>query len=292
MFFASESDKTPVRQWATASVHQLEAEKAKHVSFDVNGTNLHFNAGSQSTAEAILTKLHASKAASAPSPPASPSITVPARIPSPEPVSAPALKQKKSVNFAQAPPEVITSRDSEEYDESGGEDFEAITGTVLYDFAAEGEDELAVAEGEVVTVVDQGNEDWWKVRNAQDIEGVVPALYVKVRLSFGPSISFSPESLQLSTEDELPDDSSAAQAAQAARAAAAREASARAEREENERRAAEERLMARERELAEDATRKRIADQQAAEAALAAREAKLKAQDEANKRASPPAMPK
>jgi hypothetical protein len=191
MFFASESDKTPVRQWPTASVHQSEAEKAKHISLDVNGANLHFNAGSQSAAEAILTKLRASKAASAHSPPRSPPVT---RSPSPEPTSAPVLKQKKSVNFAQEPPEVITSRESEEYDESGGEDSEGITGTVLYDFAAEGEDELAVAEGEIVTVVDQGNEDWWKIRNAQGIEGVVPALYVKVCLSFN---AVSSNSLQV-----------------------------------------------------------------------------------------------
>lgn len=182
MFFASESDKTPVRQWPTSSVHQLEAEKAKHISLDVDGANLHFNAGSQSAAEAIVAKLRASKAASAFSPPTSPPATALARSPSPEPITAPVLKQKKSVNFAQAPPEVITSRESEEYDESGGEESEYITGTVLYDFAAEGEDELAVAEGEIVTVVDQGNEDWWKVRNAQGVEGVVPALYVKVCL--------------------------------------------------------------------------------------------------------------
>jgi len=194
MFFASESDKTPVRQWPTTSIHQLEAEKAKHISFEVNGSSLHFNAGSQSTAEAIRAKLQASKAASAPSPPTSPPATAPAMSPSPEPIPTPALKQKKSVNFAQEPPEVITSRESEEYDESGGEEFEGITGTVLYDFAAEGEDELAVAEGETVTVVDQGNEDWWKVRNAQGIEGVVPALYVKVRHNFNAFSPISPES--------------------------------------------------------------------------------------------------
>ena len=118
MFFASESDKTPVRQWPTASIHQLEAEKAKHISFEVKGSSLHFNAGSQSTAEAIRAKLQASKAASASSPPTSPPGTASARSPSPEPIPTPVLKQKKSVNFAQEPPEVITSRESGEYDES------------------------------------------------------------------------------------------------------------------------------------------------------------------------------
>jgi actin cytoskeleton-regulatory complex protein SLA1 len=196
MFFASESDKTPVRQWPTALIHLLESEKAKHISFDVSGTHLHFNAGSQSAAEAISAKLRSSKAASVPSPPSSPPVVVvPPESPVPEPVSAPVLKQKKSVNFAQEPPEVITSRDSEEYYESGAEEAEGISGTVLYDFAAEGEDELAVVEGETVTVIDQGNEDWWKIRNAQGMEGVVPALYVKVRLRLDALASSSRRSL-------------------------------------------------------------------------------------------------
>lgn len=188
MFFASESDKAPVRRWPTSSVTRADADKPKHVAFQLeDGTLLHFNAGSQATADAIHTKLESSKGASEPSAAPAPRAVPPPFSPpepahTPEPTTSQVIKPKKSVNFAPAPPEVITTADSEdEYEETGGDEQDEV-GTVLYDFAAEGEDELAVVEGETVTVVDrQGNDDWWKVRNGQGMEGVVPALYVKVR---------------------------------------------------------------------------------------------------------------
>lgn len=296
MFFASESDKTPVRRWPTSQVTQLEAEKAKHLSFDINGTPFNINAGSQSTADAIINKLEASRAASAPSPPTSPPITAPARSPSPEPVQAPVLKQKKSVNFAQTA-EVITTHEPEEYDESDVEEYSNAIGTILYDFAAEGEDELAVAEGETVTVIDrQGNEDWWKVKNTQGMEGVVPALYVKVCFAFKVPLPYSLPAFffQLPNEGEpaSPTVSSTAQTqARNAQVEAEREAKARAEREQAKKRAEEERQRAEDRARAEEAKRKRIADQHAAEAARVSRETTRKTQEDARV-ASPPAMPK
>lgn len=178
MFFASESDKTPVRKWPISSVALTDSDKAKHLTFDVDGSQLHFNAGSQSTADAIMTKLQSSQEATAPATASRARETSPVPEDAHEPPSQ-TIKPKKSVNFAPAPPQVIPDEE-EEYDEAG--DAEGEVGTVLYAFAAEGEDELAVTEGEVVTVVDrQGNDDWWKVRNSSGEEGVVPALYVKVR---------------------------------------------------------------------------------------------------------------
>lgn len=53
------------------------------------------------------------------------------------------------------------------------------TATVLYDFDAQGEDELNVQENETVTIVDKENDEWWLVRNSRGQEGVVPAQYVQ-----------------------------------------------------------------------------------------------------------------
>lgn len=50
----------------------------------------------------------------------------------------------------------------------------------LYDFEAQGDDELSVAENDSLTLIERENDDWWKVRNASGQEGVVPASYVEV----------------------------------------------------------------------------------------------------------------
>jgi hypothetical protein len=52
--------------------------------------------------------------------------------------------------------------------------------TALYDFEAQGEDELTIADGEELTVVEKENDDWWTVKNARGQQGVVPAQYVEV----------------------------------------------------------------------------------------------------------------
>ena len=52
--------------------------------------------------------------------------------------------------------------------------------TVLYDFNADGEDELSVAEGDRLIVLERDSDDWWKVRDSEGREGVVPAQYVEL----------------------------------------------------------------------------------------------------------------
>jgi len=49
----------------------------------------------------------------------------------------------------------------------------------LYDFQAQGEDELTVAEGDALWVIEQEGDEWWKCRNVNGGEGVVPASYVE-----------------------------------------------------------------------------------------------------------------
>lgn len=55
-------------------------------------------------------------------------------------------------------------------------------GHVLYDFMAQGEDEVTVAVGdEVIVVDDTKSEEWWMVRRLKNgKEGVVPSTYVEV----------------------------------------------------------------------------------------------------------------
>ncbi|KAI9819507.1 MAG: cytoskeletal protein binding protein [Pycnora praestabilis] len=55
-------------------------------------------------------------------------------------------------------------------------------GQVLYDFMAQGDDEVTVAVGDEVMVVDDtASEEWWKVRRLKNgMEGVVPSSYVEV----------------------------------------------------------------------------------------------------------------
>ena len=60
-------------------------------------------------------------------------------------------------------------------------------GQMLYDFMAQGDDEVTVAVGDEVIVLDDSNEEWWLVRRLKNNkEGVVPNSYVDVT-GFVPS---------------------------------------------------------------------------------------------------------
>ncbi|KAF9894262.1 cytoskeletal protein binding protein [Aspergillus nanangensis] len=69
-------------------------------------------------------------------------------------------------------------------------------GQVLYDFMAQGDDEVTVAVGdEVVVLDDTKSEEWWMVRRLKnDREGVVPSSYVEITgiASPPPSAGLSP----------------------------------------------------------------------------------------------------
>ena len=61
-------------------------------------------------------------------------------------------------------------------------------GHMLYEFMAQGDDEVTVAEGDQVLVLDdQQSEEWWKVRRVKNgKEGVVPSSYVEVTEVLSP----------------------------------------------------------------------------------------------------------
>jgi actin cytoskeleton-regulatory complex protein SLA1 len=52
-------------------------------------------------------------------------------------------------------------------------------GVMLYDFDPQGDDELAVRQDQIVEILDDSHEEWWKCK-AGSREGVVPASYVDV----------------------------------------------------------------------------------------------------------------
>ena len=158
---------------------QIDQDKSKHVLVEIGGpnpANLHFNAGSKDTAEAIAKKLEASKLLSAP-----PGTLGEPLAPPERPRSA-----AKSVHFDAAPAIIPDTDDTDEEEpEQGGssQDYDPNAAVVLYDFTADGDDELTVAEGEDLIVLERDSDDWWKVRNSKGREGVVPASYVEVRFS-------------------------------------------------------------------------------------------------------------
>lgn len=180
-----------MQKWPTADVESSYTEKSKHVHIEITGANpinLHFNAGSKDTAEAIIDKLDSSKqiAMSQVADEAAPVEAQPAiaSTSSPKP-----KKNGVSVRFASNPPSIISPRDPDESSEP--DDYVSAQNvaqpddgneraTVLYDFVADGEDELAVGEGDRLIVLERDQDDWWKVRDSEGREGVVPAQYVEL----------------------------------------------------------------------------------------------------------------
>ncbi|KAF9649370.1 hypothetical protein BDM02DRAFT_3186395 [Thelephora ganbajun] len=171
VFFTSESDKAPVQKWQTAHLAstQIDKDKSRHVLIEIGGPNpasLHFNAGSKDTADAIVKKLEISKQLSAPPEALEEPIAPPER-----PRSA-----AKTVHFDAAAPAIIPDpddTDEEEPENGGSQDYDPNAAVVLYDFAADGDDELTVTEGEDLIVIERDSDDWWKVRNSKGREGVL-----------------------------------------------------------------------------------------------------------------------
>lgn len=209
VFFASEADKTPVQKWQTADVENINSEKSKHISIDVRGANpvnLHFHAGSKDNVDAIMAKLKSSKALSGLSDASRPSSSDILPSPSAENHSSAKAIKKPSVHFSHESPDIIPRRGEEDYEEEELAEDQDIAlsntpatngkrelGTALYDFTADGDDELSITEGEQLIILERHGDEWWKCRNSQGMEGVVPGSYIEVlassETSKAPSVS-------------------------------------------------------------------------------------------------------
>ncbi|CCM04044.1 uncharacterized protein FIBRA_06203 [Fibroporia radiculosa] len=178
VFFASESDKTPVQKWQTSDIQNVRLEKSKHVHIDIGGSepiNLHFHAGAKDVAEAIMAKLESSRSLS------DPGLIAPAAMTQVDEPVPRRNSPQKAVHFDSAEPEIIPPREAEDEEPEEEAEPEGEAAVALYDFSADGEDELTVQEGEPLLVLERDGDEWWKCRNAAGGEGVVPASYVEVR---------------------------------------------------------------------------------------------------------------
>jgi len=140
-----------MRQWRISDITSAKIDKIRHILIVVGGAaaaDLHFHAGSKDTAKTILAKLESSRSLAHASIEARP-VIIPLRIASPS-------------------------------DQAEQEAIEGLEAVALYDFQAQGDDELTVTEGDALWVIEQDRDEWWKCRNVEGKEGVVPASYVEV----------------------------------------------------------------------------------------------------------------
>ncbi|TDL29192.1 hypothetical protein BD410DRAFT_779523 [Rickenella mellea] len=291
VFFTSESDKAPVQKWQTTAIESVRIEKNKHVHIDIGGdstTSLHFNAGSKDAAEAIVGKLKSSAQTNG---------STPSRTTSPAADADEERKPNKngaSVRFASSPHSIIPPREpSIDEDEpnvqtegQSGADTDSGLATVLYDFTADGDDELTVHEGEKLTVLDQDSDEWWKCENSRGQIGVVPASYVELSGGSQPTTNGVTHLDEVEEEEEAQDDEDDSAAREEeernAKAAAAAEA---AERDRKRReREAEERAEAEARTRMERKAKAKAAAE-AAEADRKRRERESEEKAEADTRA-------
>lgn len=129
--------------------------------------------GSSDNARAILAKLETSKEAAGE---ALETIEAETAASDSEEEAAP---EPKAVRWAPEPsaasPAAVSPAVATRNGSSGGE-----KAVVLYDFDAQGDDELTVKENDSITLVDRSDDEWWLVRNSRGQEGVVPAQYVQI----------------------------------------------------------------------------------------------------------------
>jgi len=161
---------TPVKQYPITELGVVSQPSSKNLSltFSTLAEPLLFHCGDSSTASAIIAKLESSKAAAGEALEMAAAESRGAADSGEEhdEYEAPiATGAGKAVRWAPAP---TTPTENAE------------TATVMYDFVAQGEDELSVTEHELVTIIDKENDEWWSVKNATGREGVVPAQYVQL----------------------------------------------------------------------------------------------------------------
>ncbi|GAA99423.1 uncharacterized protein L969DRAFT_93884 [Mixia osmundae IAM 14324] len=177
LFFASESDKAPVQQRSIVDLQTWDTEKSKQIKIQfADDIELIFST-SKDALEEIVQKLEAELEAHTGATPRQNTTNTP--VPAPPPIAAlgPAPPPPKAPS---PPPEEHYSAPVPPPRPQAVRSLSEKTGVALYDFSGEGDDELSIQEGDQLVILDDSsNEEWWKVRKAEDgSEGVVPASYV------------------------------------------------------------------------------------------------------------------
>lgn len=270
LFFASESDKTPVQKISVLHIvnHSLEKGKTLHLETSpeagLSESTLAFHTGSKDAASDIIKKIESSKAnalsaaAAPPAPPAPDASSAGTPLAPPPPPAPPApgaatLPPPGRTASAVLPPPVrktVSFQSQQEPTTAAVPEPEAAVehGVAMYDFEAQGDDELTVTENEHLIILERENDDWWKVRNDAGQEGVVPASYVEASDSAAGAAVTSSAALAAQQEEEerlRQEEEEAAAVAEAERQREAAEAAARRQREAEERREREEKERAR-----------------------------------------------
>lgn len=229
-------------------IQQHPITEVESVSLDAKNVTLHlpsiphpwvFHCSSSSDAEAVYEKLHASKDLSGGSFAAASEYQQAPDSPEARPsgLSVATQAPTKAVRWAPSPTSPAAPEDD-------GEEH----AVALYDFAADGgADELELREGEALVVIDKTGDGWWKVRNGDGQEGVVPEAYVEL----GGTPSAGGAGGQADDDDDAEEEERRREAAEAEAAAIA------AANEEREREDAERRRQAEERRLRQEADEKR-----------------------------------
>ncbi|KAG1617912.1 hypothetical protein G6F46_004310 [Rhizopus delemar] len=246
--YGSETDKaSPVQQYPILDVKKYLFD-SKNLHIEVEGDRqaiLDFQASSKSEAKAILVKISDSIRAAQ---------TTATQVSPQQQVAAPAAAIAPSAEVPEAVEELKC---------------EPKWGISIYDFHAEGGDELSVAENEQVYVLDYVTDDgWWRVQKVNGEVGLVPSSYVEFDRQeedegAAPRVDNSVEEIRRQREQEERE-------LQQRRIAEEQEREERKRREEERRREEEERVR---REQEENRRREEERRRQEAAAAAAAKRA-------------------
>ncbi|WFD31088.1 cytoskeletal protein binding protein [Malassezia sp. CBS 17886] len=162
LFFATDANGASVPRMPINHVLGGDVEKGKYLVISLSAAAgvphdaMTFHVGSKAAGDQILDKIQASRRLAS-------SAYGAAAAPAPSSNSAPGTRgaARDAAASASRPP----SREMV---------------VVLYDFAAQGDDELSVSEHDQLTLMERENDEWWKLQSASGAVGVVPAAYVEV----------------------------------------------------------------------------------------------------------------
>ncbi|MBW0478828.1 hypothetical protein O181_018543 [Austropuccinia psidii MF-1] len=174
LIFDCESDKSAQQQYPLSTVTIAKTEKGKHLILHCGTDERRFHVSSKDLNDIISKIQHAPKDS---------------QLSSINPASAPKLKTPGSSSVypspALRPPSAMASPDRPPAQNGRKVSFATPVGkpaTALYDFEAQGDDELTVEEGDRLYVLDDvSDDDWWKcAKHSNGQEGVVPASYIEL----------------------------------------------------------------------------------------------------------------
>jgi actin cytoskeleton-regulatory complex protein SLA1 len=157
--------KEPVQTWPVTSLIEYNTEK-KHVFIELSSppvpASFHFHTDSRAIASDIAAAIGEIAGAT----------------------RAPGLREVAAASGDPLPPLPETSALAQRHKREDSDEVLPIDdgvkrGVMLYDFDAQGEDELGVRQDQIVEILDDSHEEWWKCKSGTR-EGVVPASYVEV----------------------------------------------------------------------------------------------------------------